>query len=379
MPKKILFIDDDERLLAGLRRLLSSQRSVWDMRFANTVDHAYEVISQNKIDVVILDISMPKQNGFELLKHIKKDSAYSGTEVIMLTGLKNKDLKRRALNLGATDLINKPISKEDLTARINSVLRTKSYRDSLVEKNRLLEDQLIQSQKMQIVGILAAGVIHDLKNILSIIRGYPDIIQLRIQKDKPVEKHLNKIKNAVDRAKQLTLQILELSRPDPDTVKTCNLAEIIKEASNIVQPILAKNIDFSIEIPSDKAYINANATQITQILLNLFINAHQAIPINNGGGKINVALSTEKIMDHGKCPNGKYHKLTVADSGQGMDQETLNKIFIPRYTQKNKSGGFGLGLFIVQTVVKRHNGFIKVESKPNQGTTFKVLFPAYEN
>jgi len=378
MPKKILFIDDDEKLLAGLRRLLSSQRSVWDMQFANTVDRAYHIISQNIIDVVILDISMPKQNGFELLKYIKKDSESSGTEVIMLTGLKNKDLKRKALNLGATDLINKPISKEDLVARINSVLRTKNYRDSLVEKNRLLEDQLIQSQKMQIVGILAAGVIHDLKNILSIIRGYPDIIQIRIQKDKPVEKHLNKIKNAVDRAKQLTYQILELSRPHPETIENCNLTAIIKEASTIVQPILSKNINFSVEIPADKTYINANATQITQILLNLFINASQAIPSNNGGGQINVALTTEKIRGNSEYPDGKYHKLIVADSGKGMDQETLDRIFIPQYTKKSKTGGFGLGLFIVQTVVKRHNGFIKVESKPNQGTTFKVLFPASE-
>ena len=372
MKEKILFVDDDTKLLSGLKRILHSQSEQWDLYFADTIDQAYEILDSNKIDVAMLDINMPKKNGFELLGHIKEDLKKSGIEVIMLTGMRNKSLKRKALNHGATDLINKPISKEDLIARINSVLRTKKYRDDLIEKNQLLEDQLIQSQKMQIVGILAAGVIHDLKNILAIIRGYPDIIKLRIEKDKPVDRQIENIKKAVNRATRLTIQILDLTREDSDSQKFCNLAEIINEAFSIVKPIFSKTIDFNLDIPDIPAKIKANPTQITQVILNLLINAKKAIP--EDGGEININLKEVTFSNSNKYPAGDYYQLAISDNGKGMDEETLENIFTPRYTTRSSKGGYGLGLFIIQTIVKKHGGFIDVQSELNQGSTFKILF-----
>lgn len=376
MNGKILFVDDDDKLLSGLKRILHEKKEEWQMFFVNRAETAYQHLEQEDIDVAILDINMPEENGFELLTHIKTDLKSRGIEVIMLTGLKNKNLKRKALNMGATDLINKPVSKEDLIARIKSVLRTKKYRDNLEEKKSLLEDQLIQSQKMQIVGILAAGVIHDLKNILSIIRGYPDIIKLRLENDKPVERQINNIKKAVNRASQLTLQILDLTRRTNEPRQDCDLTEIVNEAFHIIKPIFPKTIKFDINIPEESAKINANSTQITQILLNLFINAKKAI--SEDDGRISIDLTTVNYESNQKYPEGKYYRLAVSDNGVGMDQETMDNIFTARYTTRSSSGGLGLGLFIIKTIVNRHNGFIEVESEPNQGTTFKVLFKAGE-
>lgn len=372
MQGTILFVDDDQKLLSGLKRILHNKNDEWQLLFANTVDQAHQFLAEKSIDVAVLDINMPRKNGFDLLGYIKQDLEDARIEVIMLTGLKNKDLKRKALNLGATDLINKPISKQDLIARINSVLRTKKYSDDLVDKNKLLEDQLIQSQKMQIVGTLAAGVIHDLKNILSIIRGYPDIIKLRIEKDKPIDRQVDNIKKAVNRASRLTVQILELTRPHADSQQKCDLVEIVNESYNIVKPIFDKTIQFEINMPEIDAAIEANPTQISQVLLNLFINAEKAV--SEKDGKIQVDLTEVHYDDESQYPAGDYYKLSMTDNGKGMDQETIDNIFTPQYTTRASKGGYGLGLFIIRTIVERHAGLIDVESEPGQGTTFNILF-----
>ena len=372
MQGTILFVDDDQKLLSGLKRILHNKNDEWQLLFANTVDQAHQFLAEKSIDVAVLDINMPRKNGFDLLGYIKQDLEDARIEVIMLTGLKNKDLKRKALNLGATDLINKPISKQDLIARINSVLRTKKYSDDLVDKNKLLEDQLIQSQKMQIVGTLAAGVIHDLKNILSIIRGYPDIIKLRIEKDKPIDRQVDNIKKAVNRASRLTVQILELTRPHADCQQKCDLVEIVNESYNIVKPIFDKTIQFEINMPEIDAEIEANPTQISQVLLNLFINAEKAV--SEKDGKIQVDLTEVHYDDESQYPAGDYYKLSMTDNGRGMDQKTIDNIFTPQYTTRASKGGYGLGLFIIRTIVERHAGLIDVESEPGQGTTFNILF-----
>ncbi|HMA63255.1 MAG TPA: response regulator [bacterium] len=372
MQGNILFVDDDQKLLSGLQRILHNKKDEWQLLFANTVDQAHQFLAEKSIDVAVLDINMPRKNGFDLLGYIKQDLEDDRIEVIMLTGLKNKDLKRKALNLGATDLINKPISKQDLIARINSVLRTKKYSDDLVDKNKLLEDQLIQSQKMQIVGTLAAGVIHDLKNILSIIRGYPDIIKLRIEKDKPIDRQVDNIKKAVNRASRLTVQILELTRPHADCQKKCDLVEIVNESYNIVKPIFDKTIQFEINLPEIDAEIEANPTQISQVLLNLFINAEKAV--SEKDGKIQVDLTKVHYDENSQYQAGDYYKLSMSDNGKGMDQKTIDNIFTPQYTTRASKGGYGLGLFIIRTIVERHDGLIDVESEPGQGTTFNILF-----
>lgn len=377
MKPKILFIDDDEKLLAGLKRILYACRDSWEMIFLNRPEQVYARLEQQKVDVVVLDISMPGRSGFDILQHIKSRTELRDIEVIMLTGLKQKDLKRKALDWGATDLINKPVSKEDLIARIQSVLRIKEYRDILIEKNRQLEDQLIKSQRMQIVGTLAAGVVHDLKNIFSIIRGYPDIIRLRMEKDKPIDRQLEKIKGAVDRATKLAYQILNLSRADSDSEEVCSLNDIINEAYGIIQPTLPNLIDIHFELSDDPSFVKANPTQLIQVLLNLILNAKEAIP-QGTAGRIAIRLQTIQVADDSECRKGTYHQITVSDNGEGIDQGSIERIFKSRYTTKDSEGGCGLGLYIIQTIVKRHGGYLNVESELKEGTVFNIKLPAHD-
>ena len=137
MLKKILFVDDEKAILDSLKRILHEKNQIWDMAFAINAAKALKLLEQSAYDVAVLDIKMPGENGFELLSKIKSNPRTKDVEVIVLTGQTEENLKREALDLGATDLINKPVQKEDLIARLNSVLRIKSYINTLKGHNRI--------------------------------------------------------------------------------------------------------------------------------------------------------------------------------------------------------------------------------------------------
>lgn len=139
MKKEILFVDDEPNFLSGLKRMLRSQRDKWNLHFANSVDEAIALVKENTYDTIVSDVSMPIKSGLDLLSELRELNTFSTTPVIILTGNAEAALKRRALDLGATDLLNKPCGQEDLVARIQSTLRLKSYRDELANQNAILE------------------------------------------------------------------------------------------------------------------------------------------------------------------------------------------------------------------------------------------------
>ncbi len=320
---------------------------------------------------------MPGENGFELLSKIKSNPSTQDVEVIVLTGLKEKNLKREALDLGATDLINKPVQKEDLIARLNSVIRIKSYINTLKGHNKLLEEQLIQSQKMETIGLLAAGVVHDLNNILTVITGYSELTQLHLDVPPKINDNLNQITIAGDRAKKIVQQIHNISRQRETNYMLCNIGAIIDEFLELFRPSVPNAVKIEWEGTKTSSQIKANATQIYQVLMNLCINAVQAMP-DGGVLRISVAetdLNEKNIPSDCKVNPGTYLRLMVHDSGKGMEPATLNRIFEPSFTTKGAKGGSGLGLSVVRRIVKDHEGMITVESDQKKGTTFFIYFP----
>jgi len=163
VKKRILFVDDEPNFLDGLRRMLSRQRQEWDMCFANGVDEAESKMREMDFDAVVSDVRMPLRDGFSLLKSIRETERTQDVPVIMLTGLKERDLKRRALEMGATDLLNKPVEQEDFVARLNSVLRLKSYQDEIKAQNALLEQKVrertrqLMDSRLEIIWRLGAA------------------------------------------------------------------------------------------------------------------------------------------------------------------------------------------------------------------------------
>jgi CheY-like chemotaxis protein/two-component sensor histidine kinase len=224
-------------------------------------------------------------------------------------------------------------------------------------------DQVIRAQKMESVGTLAAGVAHDFNNILGIIMPNAQLIQLRTPLDPAISKHADVIIAASKRANTLTKQLLSLARRDPIQVRTIDLNESIRTTCGLFENTIGKKISIHLHFESDPIFIRADDSQMEQILLNLSINARDAMP--NGGA---LTFHTNR--------EGNEISLRIADTGAGIRKDILPNIFDPFFTTKDKSRGTGLGLSVVYSLVKQIGGAIDVHSEIGYGTEFVLRFPA---
>ncbi len=394
MKKRILFVDDEPNVLNGLRRLLHDQRDVWDMSFATSADEALELVARKLPDAIVTDINMPGKSGLELLAELKGADATREIEVAMLTGLKEQDLKRRALELGATDLLNKPVHKDDLIARLNSMLRMKCYRETLHAQAEALKEELIRSQKMEVLGVLAAGVAHDLNNILMLIMGHSELAARELAESSPTMDSIKKVENACEHAAKLVEQVLRFTRESDGRRDLCELGGAIYESLELLSPSIPKGIkvvwDGAGSDDGCKHWVEADSTQIYQVLMNVCLNACQAM---GDEGELKIELCQTEIRadllpsDVNVSP-GEYVKLLVSDTGGGMNEGVLDRVFEPLFTTKGQTlidrdetragmivRGTGLGLSVVQWIVKEHGGFIRIESTRGLGTRFSVYLP----
>ncbi len=247
---------------------------------------------------------------------------------------------------------------------------------------KALEKMLNQSQKMEAVGTLAGGIAHDFNNILTAILGYAELVKDRISSTTTAAEMQNQIINSAIRAKELVQQILLFSRQAEQEMKPVRPELIITESLALLRPLIPTTIEIRQNISEGLGAILADATQIQQIIMNLCTNAYHAM--RETGGVIEVSLSEKKILpDNSLYPElspdpGSYFFLEVSDTGHGMDQATLEKIFDPYFTTKEKGEGTGLGLSVVHGIVKNCGGDIKIYSKPGQGTRIHIYFPKIE-
>jgi PAS domain S-box-containing protein len=231
----------------------------------------------------------------------------------------------------------------------------------VTERTRLME-QITRAQKMESIGTLASGVAHDFNNILAIILPNAELIQAEVQTGSPASQYAETIIDASRRAAQLTKQLLSLSRTDPAVFRSIDLNEAIRAAAKLLGETLNRNIKLEFDLATEAANIKADETQIQQVLLNLAINARDAMP-EGGVLKFTTRVEPSSII------------VQVADTGIGMDAQTLTKIFDPFFTTKDKSKGTGLGLSIVYRLVKQTGGTIDVKSEAGAGTEFTLRFP----
>jgi signal transduction histidine kinase len=363
--ERILFIDDEQFVLDGFKRLLREFRHKWEMEFAISGKEALKMVQEKEFDAIITDIRMPEMSGLELLERLQADEKTKKIPVVILTGLDERTLKRQALNLGAVDLLNKPVNKEDLVARINNVLRIKHYRDLILEKNQALEKQLVISQKMDLVGVMAAGAVHDLSNLISIIVGYSNLLIEENLLETIEMTSMEKIRKAGEKASGLVNQILKFSRLG-EKISTVNVGDLIGDIVSILATTLPEDINIVWQKPDEPIFIKSNAVKLQQVLLNLCINGIQAMDDTGGSLALSLHRAGENMV-----------RIDVTDTGVGMDDETKEKIYDPLFTTKEEGGGTGLGLFVVNYIMDEYNGKIDVQSQKGKGTTFRVFFPLF--
>jgi two-component system, cell cycle sensor histidine kinase and response regulator CckA len=240
-----------------------------------------------------------------------------------------------------------------------------------------LEAQLMQSQKMESVGHLAGGIAHDFNNLLTPILGYSELLKRNLPAGSPESAKVDNIIRAADKAKILTQQILSFGRKQILEMKTININHVVTSFHEILRRTIRENIDLRLHLTADEFGVWADKNQIEQIIMNLAVNAQDAIR-DTGIITIETApitLDAEYVRQHAGVLGGNYLMLAVTDSGCGMDPETLSHIFEPFYTTKAIGEGTGLGLATVYGLVKQHGGHIWVYSEIGKGTVFKIYFP----
>ena len=240
---------------------------------------------------------------------------------------------------------------------------------------RRLEDRLRQAQKTEIIGRLVTGIAHDFSNILMVVRSHADIMRMRTTADDPRHSRLDSIEAAVTRGAELARQLLAFSRPRESAVKRIDLNASIEQSATLLRRLVGSSIKLETTLSPDARYIAADATQIEQVVLNLTLNARDAMP---GGGTITFVTEPadgDSLPEAVAAAPHDYVCLSVIDTGCGMSEDVLAHIFEPLFTTKGEGTGTGIGLATVHEIVARHGGRIDVSSVERQGTTFRLFLP----
>jgi two-component system, cell cycle sensor histidine kinase and response regulator CckA len=246
-----------------------------------------------------------------------------------------------------------------------------------VTEKSALQAQLVQSQKMDAVGQLAGGVAHDFNNLLGVITGYSELLIRELAPESRARKRAEEVKHAADRAAALTRQLLAFGRRQVLQPKVLDLNEIVSEVEKMLQRLITETIQIVSVGGVGLGRVRADAGQIEQVLMNLAINARDAMP---SGGRLvietaNAELDEAYVRTHPEAHPGRYVVLVVTDTGQGMDARTMSRIFEPFFTTKEEGKGTGLGLATVYGIVRQSGGTVDVYSEPGHGTAFKVYLP----
>jgi two-component system, cell cycle sensor histidine kinase and response regulator CckA len=280
------------------------------------------------------------------------------------------------------NLVNWPGSPRVIMSK-KSLLTDKNGNKQIVSvlrditQYKQLEAQFLQAQKMEAIGVLAGGVAHDFNNLLNVINGYSELILDDLAEDDRIRKDLMQIKDAGKRAADLTSQLLAFGRKQILQPEILNINNVIVQMSSMLRRLIGEDIQLISVADPNLRLVNADPGQIQQIIMNLAINARDAMP---RGGKLtietaNVDLDEDYVVHHPAIKAGPHIMLAITDNGMGMDAATQSHLFEPFFTTKQKGKGTGLGLSTVYGIVKQSSGSIWVYSEPGRGTTFKIYFP----
>jgi two-component system, cell cycle sensor histidine kinase and response regulator CckA len=244
-------------------------------------------------------------------------------------------------------------------------------------EQRRLEEQLIEAQKMEAVGRLAGGIAHDFNNVLAVIQGFAWISQSSLAAADPMREDLDQVLRAVDRAASLTKQLLAFSRKQVFRLQVIDVNVLVRDVQKMLNRVIGEDVELQTRLGAEAGRVRADAGQLEQVLLNLAVNARDAMP---RGGVLtvetaHVQLDEEHAQQRLEVAPGEYVMIAVSDTGIGMNRQTLDHMFEPFFTTKEKGQGTGLGLSTVFGIVKQSHGHIAVDSRPGMGTTFRIYLP----
>ncbi len=364
----VLIIEDVEDDAALVIRELKKGGFELVTERVQTAHELEQALSKQTWDVLLSDYSLPQFSAPTALSMLKERGF--DLPFIIISGTISDKAAVDAMKSGAHDYIMK-----DNTARLVPVIERELREAEVRRERKRLEQQFLQAQKMEAVGNLAGGIAHDFNNMLTVISGYSQLILNRLSPNDAIRSQVEEIKKATDKAASLSRQLLLFSKTHVFERKPINLNAIVLDMEKMLLRLIGENIELVTNLEPSLANILADHGQMEQVIMNLVVNARDAMP---KGGKLiiettNVKLDETYAASHLYVTPGTYAMLAITDSGIGMNKETLAHIFEPFYTTKEH--GTGLGLSTVYGIVKNNDGHIWVYSELGSGTTFKIYFP----
>lgn len=391
----VLIVDDEPANLSILTDCLTSVG--YNVLVAEDGETAVKRVESEKPDIILLDVRMPGMDGFETCLYLKQRDATRDIPVIFITVASEPSDKIQGFLVGGVDYITKPFQVEEVLARVTTHMTVMNLQRDLGEQNRKLQEvykarieeeqrrreletKIRQAQKLESLCTLAGGLAHDFNNLLQGIVGYAGLALGAITGDSPAYRSLEQIEKTALRATELTSQMLAFSGKGAFLLKPVGLSKLVREMTRIIKASISKKAVFQVDLKSKLPRIEADDSQIRQVIMSMIINASEALE-----GKPGAITVTTGVMEcdsrffNDSClpeemPAGKYVFLEVKDTGCGMDRETAGKVFDPFFS--TKFTGRGLGLAALSGIVRGHKGAVKVESSPGEGTAFRIFFPA---
>jgi len=395
----ILIVDDEEGPRMSMRFVFKDDYEVYT---AADGASAIEIVQKNKIDVAILDIRMPGMSGVEVLERIKYIDPT--IEAVMLTAFETTDTIRQALKLRACDYLNKPYELSVLRAAVSGAMQRRTFDTEILNNNEKLQklfdelqNQKVEGQMAQARGDIYASIIHDINGPLTVISGFLQLINQRIGPAESldvegltfVKDRLRTMTRQVTNCIEISRRYLSFLRKQPGEYARVGVNQLLADLSHLVQvhPSLQNN-EFDLQLLAQDSAVKMNGTDLIQLLLNLSVNAFQAAPqphtVSVSGETLSEPLDLtsfkdapgERLLNVENFQNvAPLVRLTVSDNGPGIPPEVLPKIFQPYFTTKDARQGTGLGLNIVQRLVKEGGGALHVKTASGQGTAFTVYLP----
>ena len=358
---------------------------------AQNADYKHEVLDELSIGSLEMDLSgvilKINKTGAQMLGYKKNDLVGEPVHKIVTEDDMEFIRKMGESKKGSTDIALQSSDEQVLHCKIDYELvdepgKKKYIKAHLhdISKERHLQSQLQQAEKMGSIGKFAGGIVHDFNNVITIVRGYCQLLDVKMDPESPHLPTIHKIERASEKAEFLSRRLLTFSRKNQPKHVVFDVNESIDKLKQFLEPLLPENTHLKLDFEKEKAFIKVDKNQFEHVLVNLTTNARDAMP---EGGNLTISTQTvvfdsPKTLQTGELPANTYVCVSIHDQGVGMDKDTLENIFTPFYTTKETGKGTGLGLSIVKNFVDQSRGYIDIKSQPGKGSKFDLYFEASE-
>ena len=373
---KVLWIEDsieDQKIFLRLTKKVDN--CDFDITWAEGVADAFKRIGKKAFDVVITDLGLPDGNGINVLNKLKDYT--SKYPFVVLTGHDDDSL----LNDVSTVRVFDYLVKKDLTAgTLRRSIRYAIGRFNALKEQEKLTGQLRKAQKMESWGKFTGGIAHDFNNKLAIILGNVDILLHSENLSNEAVNRIKEIKQTIQKSVELVKQLLASGSRQQLNKKKVNIVQVVSDSMNLLSCVIRSDVTVDSSFPKTSLYADVDPAQIDQVVMNLVLNAQDAIVKKNGKIKVEIESVSGKSLKELSLKNmgdEKFIRIKVSDNGQGMRDDVKNKILEPFFSTKSESEGSGLGLSVVDGIINQHDGLLDIKSRSGKGTCFEIYLPQW--